>query len=88
MIPPSLHKPKGSVIVIILDLIEKDQLLFVISAGEKHHHRGAQIRLVEIVEYIVGTKERIALADAGQKDDGILWSVFLDVPDDKAVILA
>lgn len=43
---------------------------------------------MEIVEYIVGTKERIALADAGQKDDGILWSVFLDVPDDKAVILA
>lgn len=38
-LPPSLYKPEGSVIVIVFDFVEEDQFLFVISAGEEHHHR-------------------------------------------------
>ena len=33
--PPSLDKPEGSVIIIVLDFVEENQFLFVVCAGKE-----------------------------------------------------
>ena len=61
--------------------------MFIIRAGEEQHHRHAAKGLAEIVQYLVGAQQRVALADAGQKYDGVFRGVFLDIADDQAVVI-
>ena len=62
---PLLYQSECPVIVIVFNLIEQDQLLFIIGSRKEHHDRAAHKRLVQVVKHLVGAQNRIALADTG-----------------------
>ena len=61
--------------------------MFIIRTGEEQHHRHAAKGLAEVVQYLVGAQQRVALANAGQEHNGVLRGVFLNVANDQAVVI-
>ena len=84
---PLLYQSECPVIVIVFNLIEQNQLLFIIGSRKEHHDRAAHKCLMQVVKHLVGAQNRIALADAGQEHDCILRRMFFDILHDQAVIV-
>ena len=84
---PLLYQSECPVIVIIFNLIEQNQLLFIISSRKEHHDRAAHKRLMQVIQHLVGTQNRIALADTGQEHDRILRRMLFDILHNQAVIV-
>ena len=83
-----VHEPESPVVIIVLDGTEQDQFLSVIASRIKKNDRHPVQRLMKVVQHLVGTKQRIAFADAGQKHYRVLWCVLLNMLDDQAVRIA
>ena len=84
---PLFHQPECPVIVIVLNLVEQDQFLFVVGARKEHYDRAADKCLMQVVQNLMGPQNRIALSDTRQKHDGVLRRMFLDILHDEAVVV-
>lgn len=84
---PLFHQPECPVIVIVLNLVEQDQFLFVVGARKEHYDRAADKCLMQVVQNLMGAQDRIALSDTRQKHDGVLRRMFLDILHDEAVVV-
>ena len=82
-----LYEPERSVIVVIFDLIEQDELLFVICAGKEHDHRHSHKRLMKVVQHLMRAEDRIALPDPRQKHNGVFRRMIPDILHDIAVVI-
>ena len=49
----SAHQPECPVIIVILDFVEQDQFLFVISSGKEHNYRNPYKCLMQVIQHFM-----------------------------------